>query len=382
MTKTLISACAFCVGATAAQAGGLDRSGQPITLIFEDGNYAEISISRTDPDVSGRDLPTVNPFGPTPSGNVTQEFNQVAAGIKYDLNERFSAAFLYDQPFGSDVSYPLFSGDATQPGSFLLGGTEAFADSDSYTAILRYKIDNNWSVHGGVRYQELEGNIRLQGAAYTIFDGYAIDVGQDGGFGWLVGAAYEIPDIALRVALTYQSEIDYDFDTTETSAFFPGEVAGTRDISTPQSVNLDFQSGIAKDTLLFGSIRWADHSTTQLSTTPFGPVPSVELIDLENTYTFNLGVAHRFNENWAASVNFGYEERDNDDLVSPLAPTNGFRSIGVGLQYTYDNIRISGGVRYTDLFDAFAEVGTPDVAVANFEDNDAVSFGLRIGFSF
>ncbi|WP_171129193.1 MULTISPECIES: OmpP1/FadL family transporter [unclassified Ruegeria] len=381
MRKALFSACAVCVGATTAQAGGLDRSGQPITLIFEEGNYAEFSVSRTNPDVEGTDLTNQNPFG-TPTGNVAQDFNQVGAGVKYQFNDQFSAALIYDQPFGSDISYPTPSGNPTQPGSLLLGGTEAFAESDSYTALLRYKFDPNWSVHGGVRYQQVEGNIQLQGLAYGPFSGYGIDLDREGGFGWVLGAAYEIPDIALRVALTYQSKISFDFDTTESSPLFPVTLTGTQEVETPQSVNLDFQTGVAQDTLLFGSVRWADHSQTQLSTTAVGPLPSVELIDLNNSFTFNLGLAHRFNENWAASVNLGYEEADDDDLVSPLAPTNGFRSIGVGLQYTHENMRISGGLRYTDLGDAFAETGTPDVARADFSGNDAVSFGIRVGFSF
>lgn len=381
MKKALLNACALCVGATAAQAGGLDRSGQPITLIFGEGNYAEFSFSRTNPDVTGNDLTNQNPFG-TPSGNIAQDFNQVAAGIRYEFNDQLSATFIYDQPYGSDVSYPVASGDPTQPGSLLLGGTQAFAESDSYTGILRYKFNTNWSVHGGIRYQQLSGNIGLQGAAYGPFSGYEIDVARDGSFGWLVGAAYELPDIALRVALTYQSEIKHDFATTETSPLFPAAITGEQEVSTPESINLDFQTGIAKDTLLFGSIRWADHSVTQLSTTAVGPLPSVELIDLTNTVTYNLGVGHRFNETWAASINFGYERADSDELVSPLAPTNGFRSVGIGLQYTYENIKISGGVRYTNLGDAFAETGTPDVARADFRDNDAVSFGLRVGFSF
>ncbi|MEM6657926.1 MAG: outer membrane protein transport protein [Pseudomonadota bacterium] len=381
MKKALVSACALCVGATAAQAGGLDRTGQPITLIFQDGNYAEFSVSQSNPDVTGNDLTNQNPFG-TPSGNIAQDFNQVGAGVKYDINDQFSFSLIYEQPFGSDVSYPEASGDPTQPGSILLGGTEAFSDSDSYTGILRYKINTNWSVHGGVRYQRLDGRIRLAGLAYGPFDDYQIDVARDGAFGWLVGAAYEVPDIALRVALTYQSEVEHDFSTTETSPLFPAAISGTQNVKTPQSINLDFQSGVAEDTLLFGNIRWADHSITRLSTTAVGALPSVELIELTNSVTYNLGVAHRLNENWAASIVLGYEQEDGDDLVSPLAPTNGFKSIGLGLQYTYENVKISGGIRYTDLGDAFAETGTPDVARAEFADNDVVSFGLRVGFSF
>jgi len=58
-------------------------------------------------------------------------------------------------------------------------------------------------------------------------------------FGYIAGAAYERPDIALRVALTYQSSIDFAVDTLEN-----GVLASVTDITLPQSITLDFQSGI------------------------------------------------------------------------------------------------------------------------------------------
>lgn len=33
----------------------------------------------------------------------------------------------------------------------MLGGTEAVVDSTTFTAIGRYKFDNNFSLHGGLR---------------------------------------------------------------------------------------------------------------------------------------------------------------------------------------------------------------------------------------
>ncbi|MEM7318936.1 MAG: aromatic hydrocarbon degradation protein, partial [Pseudomonadota bacterium] len=173
MRTVLCGAALLSASATVATAGGLDRTGQPIGLIFERGNYAEFSAGRADPSLTGNDVATLNPFG-TPSGNVGRAFNQVAAGLKYELNDQFSFSLIYDQPWGSDISYPTANLNPTTPGSLLLGGTEAFANSDALTAILRYKFDDTWSVHGGVRYQQIDGNIRLSGLAYGPFSGYNI----------------------------------------------------------------------------------------------------------------------------------------------------------------------------------------------------------------
>jgi len=367
---------------TPAMAGGLDRTGQSVGVMFEEGNYAEFSLGRAGPDVTGADLATFNPAG-TPSGNVADGFSQFGAGLKYTVSDRLSFALIYDQPWGSDIRYPDADTNPTTPGSVLLGGTRALVASDAYTGLLRYRFDENWSVHGGLRYQQIEAQVRLQGRAYGALKGYDIDLAREGGIGWVAGAAYEVPKIALRVALTYSSEIEHEFASTERFPRPPGGIIkGRKTVKTPQSVNLDFQTGIAPDTLLLGGIRWAEHSVSSLMTTGVEGLPGVELIDLEDTVTFNLGVARRFHENWVASLSFGYEQESDDDLVSPLAPTNGFKSVSLGLQYTEGNMKLSGGLRYTLLGDAFAETGTPDVARAAFRDNTALGFGLRVGFYF
>ncbi|MEP2718605.1 aromatic hydrocarbon degradation protein [Pseudophaeobacter sp.] len=292
-----------------------------------------------------------------------------------DLNDRLSLALIYDQPWGADISYAPAAGSPTTPGSVLLGGTQAFAESDAITGLLRYKFNDRFSLHGGLRWQQIEGNLTLAGAAYGAASGYRVSLDRDSAFGWVIGGAYEIPDIALRVALTYNSEIEHDFRTRENSA--PGVVSNTT-TKTPQSVNLDFQTGIAANTLLSAGIRWADHSVTSLRPSDL----NAELIDLEDSTTFRLGLARRFNANWSGSVTFEYEDGGSDDLVSPLAPVNGFESIALGLQYTQDKFKISGGVRYTRLGDSFSEIGGSGVALSSFNDNDAVSFGIKLGYSF
>ena len=365
MKNYLMATATLALVSGGASAGGLDRTGQSMGIIFEDGNYLELSAGHASPELSGQDLA---PFTTSSTGNVGQSFNQFAAGLRYEFSDQLSFSLIYDQPWGSDISY-------APGGSTYLGGTQAFANSDALTGILRYKFNENFSVHGGLRYQQVDGNITLSGLAYGPLNGYNVSLGRDAAVGWVAGGAYEIPDIALRFAVTYQSEIEHQFDTTENIA--PGVTSQTT-TKTPQSVNVDFQTGIAKDTLLLAGIRWADHSETKLKPSAAG----VDLIDLTDTTTYTLGLARRFNENLVGSVSLGYEAEKDDNLVSPLAPTNGFQSISLGLQYSKDNYKISGGIRYTKLGDAFAETGTPDVARSSFTGNDAVSFGLKFGYYF
>ena len=56
MKKIITVSAALALTTTAATAGDLDRSGQNITAIFEDGSYAEFSFGTITPPVSGADL--------------------------------------------------------------------------------------------------------------------------------------------------------------------------------------------------------------------------------------------------------------------------------------------------------------------------------------
>ncbi|WP_417472154.1 OmpP1/FadL family transporter [Leisingera sp.] len=374
MKRYLATSAALALVSGGAMASGLDRTGQPIGIIFEEGSYVEFSAATTSVDLSGNDRTNLNPAG-SASGDVGERFNMFGAGYKRDINEQLSFALIFDQPWGVDVNYPV-------GGSALLGGTTAQADSNALTALLRYKFNERFSVHGGIRYQEIDGEINLAGAAYTSIGGqYNVRVNKDGAFGWVAGVAYEVPEIALRAALTYSSEIEHDFDLNET--FATGATAATSTkTKTPQSVNLDLQTGIAKDTLLFGGIRWAEHSVTDLVVPGLSGLArrSVDLIDLDDSITYTLGVGRKFNENWSGSLALIYADVDGDQLVSPLAPTHGYEAIRLGVQYKQDQMTVSAGIRYTDLGDAVASPGGNPVA--DFRDNKAISFGVKVGYHF
>lgn len=370
--KRFASAAALLAASTSlASAGNLDRSGQTIGIIFEQGTYSELSFGFVAPSVSGSDGAT---GGGAASGNVANNFTQVGLAYKQQVNDKLSFALIIDQPFGADVVWPT----AAAGGSAALGGTTAKLDTVAFTGIARYDFGNRFSVHGGLRAQQLSGNVVLSGAAYGPLNGYTVGFDDDIGYGYLLGAAYEIPDIALRVSLTYNSEIDHDVDTAEN--INPGVVTNTR-ITTPDSWNLDFQTGIAKDTLLFGGVRWVDYSEVDVIPATFGAVTpaGTSLVTIEDTTTYTLGVGRRFNEKFTGAISVQYET-ENSPLVSPLAPTNGKIGLTLGGAYTHENIKISGGINYTKLGNATPRTG--GVARANFDGNDAFGIGIKVGYSY
>jgi len=393
MKRSALALTAIAATTGVVQAGGLDRSGTPIDIIFEKGNYATFSFGYADPSLTGVDRRTR-----AGTGNIADSFGIVGAALKLDIAKNVSLAFILDEPYGVDVEYG--------PESASLGGT--LADSESYgiTTLVRYKATDRISVYGGPRFVRAKGQINLGGTAYDVrapmgtpnvppgtvigsFSGYESNYASDTGTGYVIGAAYEIPDIAFRAALTYHSEIDLSFDTTEifpasSEQFIPNGTptdvplpTGTTNTTLPQSIKLAVQSGIAADTLVFGSVRWVDHEAFTI----VPPGLQSNLAALENSVTYELGIGRRFTERFSARASVIYEDVSGDDLVSPLAPTNGFTALSIGGQYQLtEALDISGGFRYTWLEDARAV--PREVVAADFRNNDVVSFGIKLGVRF
>ncbi|MCB2109974.1 MAG: outer membrane protein transport protein [Defluviimonas sp.] len=354
----------FALTATTALAGGIDRSGQSVGVIFESGNYAEFSFGLVSPDVSGVAVPLA---GGAPSGDMAGNYAQFSGAYKHQFSDAVSAAIIVDQPFGADVDYPVGTG-------YYAAGATAKLKTLATTGVVKYTMPSNLSVYGGVRYQTLSAVVSVPFVA-----GYTGDGARDGSFGYLLGVAWEKPEIALRVALTYNSKIKHEIDTTENSLL--GPLTSITTVETPKSVNLDFQSGVAKDTLVFGSVRWVDWSNFDITPAQYQGITGGSLVSYANdTVSYTLGVGRRFNDHWSGAVTLGYEGA-HGGFASNLGPTDGYRSIGLGATYTQDNMKITGGVRYVSIGKAQTQLGAIAPA-ANFTDNSGIGVGLKLGFSF
>ncbi|UXX82526.1 OmpP1/FadL family transporter [Roseovarius pelagicus] len=350
-----------------AYAGNLDRTKTPIDIIFEQGSYAELSFGFAMPSVTG-----VDSLGNAIS-NVGADISAIGAGLKLQLSDHFSLAIIYDQPYGVDLEY------GGNPATTLLGGTMAKAESDELKILFRYGITDRIAVYGGPRIVGADGNITLSGLAYGGLNGYNARFSSDQGLGYVLGAAYEIPEIAFRAALTYHSEVELNMQTTET---FPGgapAATGSTKSTLPQSVKLQVQSGVAQNTLLFGSIRWSEWSVFTLNP----PSPAPNLASMVDAWTYEIGVGYRFSDKFSASVTYSYEDEEGNNLVSPLAPNFGNQSLTLGGKYQVtDQLSLAGGVKYTWLGDAFPVTNPPNTPRASFSNNDAISVGVKIGMSF
>ncbi|NCW68714.1 MAG: transporter, partial [Marivivens sp.] len=353
---------ALLLGTTAAYAGGMDRSGQSITALFEEGTYAEISFGSITADVTGalRAGPALS------TGDVAPDYTTFGLAFKTDVNEKVSLAFIMDEPFGAGISYGA---------GYPLSGAEADVSSSGLTLLAQYHINENWSAYAGPRVISAEGSYTAPLAVITYSSSYS--KGSDTGY--VIGTAYEIPEIALRASVTYSSATELFLEGTN----------GNATAKVPQSVNVDFQTGVAENTLVFASVRWADWSEAEITDSTLmgiSPVLGV-LTDFGNrdTYSYTLGVGRKFSENFSGLVSVGFEETSGQE-GGQLSATDGYTSLSIGGAYAFENgMELSGGIRKVWLGDAITKPVTttnPAFPGSSFTDNSATAIGLKLAYNY
>ena len=389
---------------TGAFAAALDRSGQSISAFLQPGNYFEAGISVLDPTVSG----TANANGST-LADMGDDYYFPSAALKLQVTDHFSFGLLYDQPFGADATYSLTDPALSVTGEGLFRNTtESTAvevKTQNLSMILGFQPTENWNIYGGGVYQTVKGDVQLRGLAYgstTALGQYNANMKEDGAAGWLAGFAYQIPEIALKASATYRSKIKHDAATNEygTSAVLRGNfnTVSSTEIETPQSVNLDFQSGIMADTVAFANVRWVNWEDFSIRPSTFGaaantigllgqgPIGGFDLVGYtDDQWSATVGVGRKLSEQWAGNVSVGWDSGAGNP-VSTLGPTEGYWNLGLGMQFSPTPATfIAGGVKYFWLGDADAQpasmFGTSS-SVAKFEDNHAIAYGLKMGYRF
>ena len=393
-------------------AAAMDQSGQSILAFLEDKNYFEANIAAVSPDISGKirdrtDLVDANSRDLN-TGDMANSFQYYNAALKLQIAPKMSFGLIYDQPFGASVQYPLRSNNTFSDNEYTQTGTSVDVDTQNISMLFGFQPDPHINLYGGGVYQTVKGSVSLRGNSMSIFNGYDAHFKEDSAVGWLAGAAFQIPEIALKAAVTYRSEIKHKIDTQETifgESLILTTPADTK-ITTPQSVNLDFQTGVYKDTLIFLNARWVNWKETTIRPTQFGALTELATAELsQGTYAggFNLddyhkdqysatfGLGHQFTDRWSASTDVSWDSGTGNP-ASVLNPTKGGWGLGLGIQYNpAANYFIAGGIKYFWIGDANAQDGTYYIPVpgaseiaqqGDYSNNTAIAYGLKMGYRF
>ncbi|MGM7308713.1 outer membrane protein transport protein, partial [Acinetobacter baumannii] len=342
------------------------------------------------------------------TGDIGQNNQFYTAALKLQLTDQFSFGLLYDQPFAAKTEYPVLPNNSYSDETSR-EGTSVNVKSQNLSFILGYSPIKNFQVYGGPVYQSVEGDVSFRGMAYTeAFNGYNAKFKEQGKLGWLVGGSYQIPEIALKAAVTYRSKIKYDFQVDENIFGEPLQYtapAKTK-VETPQSVNVDFQTGIAEKTLAYMNLRWVNWKKFNIRPAQYDALTALYMdtltggvykqgIDLDSyqkdQYSVTLGLGQQLTDRWSIASDIGWDSGSGHP-ASTLGPVNGFWSFGLGAQFNpAPNYFIAAGVKYFWLGDTKAEGGGYFLPIegikefseqAEFKDNHAIAYALKFGYRF
>lgn len=403
LKKLTVAITAFTI-ASVASAAGLDRSGQDITAFLQDGLYAEASYTYLDADVTGTDA----------SGHsiddIAESYDFFRYGVKADINDTFSVGVLYDEPFGASADYRGNNNFVDQnPNSPRNGeGTNVEVRTESITGIVGAKLgaNKNFQLYGGPVAQRVQADVKLRGLSYGPANGYTTHVSADQDYGWLAGIAYSKPEIALKAALTYRSEIEHNSQASESYPLatiiggsippvaggpfaFPTNRSSDIEITTPKSVNFDFQTGINPTTLATAKVRWVPWSDFAIVPSLYNEVSTANpayrpdglpLVSYDkDQWVVELGLAKRLTPALAVTGNIGWDSGAGDPVTS-LGPIEGYYSAGLGAKYNVtENWAISAGGKYLWFGDAQGQIPSKNI-VGDFEDNEGYALGLKLSY--
>lgn len=388
-----------------AGAAGLDRSGQPSEDFSSSGTIAYVSAYHISPDVSG-----VESNGDKIT-SLAEEYEGYGYGVKTDINDKFSVGVFYDQPFGAAV---LFEGDNSLTNLTAADDdrkrTMADVSTDNFTGLLGVNLgaNNNFKIYGGPVLQKIEGEVRInsKNPELASVNGYSLNIAKNDAYGYMVGAAYVKPEIGLKAAITYRSEIDHDVNYAESMPFINAvntqlppalRLSATQtqkeELTTPKSVNIDFQTGLNATTLLTAKARWVpwsdfkitppllDKNGVALNALQGKTVDQVSLLQYDDdSYMLEVGLGKRLTPALAVSGSIGWDSGAGNP-VSPLGPTEGYYSVGVGAKYNLTpEWAVSAGAKYLMLGDAEGLLAASGTKIGKFEDNDAYIFGMKLSY--
>lgn len=372
MRKNIITGVSLvALSAGMAQAGGFELQTLDTSIMYADGNAASISIADINASVDG----TFN------GEKVDTVKDQKVTNIGFKMDAGLVDVGLYTYRSGAIQ----LSGGNTFGGNYAPQGD---VDINSTTLMIKYDVNENVSLIGGVTQNNLtSGNVS------TIKGSYEIDSASSTGY--VVGAAYAIPEIALRAEVLYQPKSKI---TTKTNYDATGGIYATAapringeqdtELSRPETLTLNVQSGIAENTLMFASYhraKWGKAKVfvdgTQIpNANPRLAVDPVIDETFDDSEKFTIGLGRKFSDKLSGSLSYSKEEGGGDTAESLFTFSNGTETISAGLRYTIDNMDISVGVSRSTLGDVTVNANSLGDIV--YEGNSVTAMGVKIAFAF
>ena len=379
----------FSLFAAPAFSGGWETGRLDNSFLYEEGNYGQFGVLSVNYDVGANiQHPLAEKHKMAKNQNRSSFAVKMGLGdFDLGLTRYHSGAIQLDGLAGS------LEGCNPATEAIALCSVIPSADVTIYSTayLARYSINENMSVFAGMTQFALGDS-----TVTTIAGHYEVEEKTENVT--VYGAAYEIPDIALRVEAVFQEETTTSLNASSSlSPLLPTTAVTGASYTIPETMTLNFQSGIAEDTLLFGSVHQQNWDTAQIiipgnpngiNPVTFAPDTAVSPVgsSFSDKTAYSIGVGRKISDNLSLSVSYSREDGSGPTTDDPFTLSDGSQGVTIGARYSLDKMTITAGYNYTTAGDVKviheAAPGVPSGLTADYKDNTTSAIGFRVAFNF
>ena len=390
MLKYYAAVGTLALSTTAVDAGGWETGRLDTGFLYQDGTYVEASYGSLDYSVNGttqanqkhemaKDQKRMSLSGKFAAGGFDIGLTSFGSGaIQMDgqgaaVDTTACKTALQQYTIAAEATPPSVADMLTQAN--LMGENCSVVPSadvklNTEALMARYSFNDKYSVIAGVRQSSLR-----KSSLDTLAAAYSIDAVSKTGA--VYGFAYERPDIALKFEILRSESITIDLVGKAATIL---DVTGT--LVIPEATTINFQTGIAENTLLIASAHRVNWTGSDVKLNVAASPSLNQASDFSNTTSYSLGLGRKLNEATSASLTYSWEKGTNPGgaSTSPFTMSNGSETLSAGVQHKIGSITISGGISYTKAGDV--DVTHSSGLTASYADNSVTAVGIKFGYNF
>jgi long-chain fatty acid transport protein len=286
--------------------------------------------------------------GPAGGGNGGNPFDVVNpvphAYISHALNDRIWLGFAMTVPFGLTEEY-----DRGYFGRF--GSTKSQLKVIDLAPSIAFKINNQWSVGGGVDFQYATANLEANPSITGVGGAVSKLKGHDWATGVNVGVQYH-PTPATNIGMTYRSQVGHELKGTIStdSGAAQTNAPGHANLDLPDQITLGASQKLNDQWTVQGQVNYYNwsrfHDITAITNT--GVVAKRTIEDYDNTYGVAIGTEYKHNDNWTFRGGMQFDKTPTTDAHRDTIIPDGDRTwLSGGLTYNINqNIGVNFGAAY------------------------------------
>ncbi|PSW07562.1 outer membrane protein transport protein [Photobacterium lipolyticum] len=339
--------------AFAGEAAMADNAGaqfrNPAMMTYLNGTQVSIGAIYVDPniDVDGK----VNGVVSTEAKDIADSAVIPNFYLSHQLNNQWVVGLAIATNYGMETK---LDGDylATQ------FGNQAMVKSMEINPNLAYKINDQFSIGGGVRYVIAEGHF---GAAMPEAAGGA-DLkymeGDDTAWGWQLGAAWQINGYN-RIGVNYRSAVDLTLDGEASGLLYGNKtLPGSMDLTLPATAEISSFHQLTDKVAVHVSFNWTDWSSfekLEANIPAFSSKPDlIKEENWEDNYRLALGTTYQYTNTLTLRTGVAYDTSAvSDKHRTQTIPETDRLWLSMGAGYAWsENLTLDAGLTYIFAKDA------------------------------